>query len=109
MKEIRYSIMTPELLSDIMAEVREVLDNPVGNILHFNCSSNFIQQLGRVMMTDLRFHMDTVPGEVRADNYGTFRFQGNRIVLTESLIQNEGRAIIVSYGRTVMEIIQQES
>jgi hypothetical protein len=107
MKKVSYSVMTPELFSDIMTMIRSDVNNPTGNTIYFNCSNKAKEIMGNLMMTDLRFVRASVQVEAEGENcYGTIGFQGNNIIVMNTLSDSKARTIIVCNGRTVLELIQ---
>jgi hypothetical protein len=84
-----YSILTIDVLDDVLATMREKSDAPTGNIYAVICNERFYDQVGKLMSSELRFqssadgayfYSKAAGGKVKVGaEFDTYHFQGNTI------------------------------
>jgi hypothetical protein len=84
-----YSMLTVEVLDDVLAAMRQKSETPTGNIYAVICNERFYDQVGKLMTADLRFissangayfFSKAANGKVSVGaEFDTYTFQGNTI------------------------------
>ena len=84
-----YSILTSTVLSSVMSAMREKSNTPTGNIYAVVCNERFYDQVGVLMITDLRFQSSSdgayfyskaTSGKVKVGaEFNAYTVQGNTI------------------------------
>jgi len=84
-----YSILTSDVLDDVLSAMREKSDTPTGNTYAVICNERFYDQIGKLMIADLRFQSSAdgayffskaANGKVKVGaEFDTYTFQGNTI------------------------------
>ena len=84
-----YSILTSTVLSSVMSAMREKSNTPTGNIYAVICNERFYDQVGVLMITDLRFqsasdgayfYSKATSGKVKVGaEFNAYTVQGNTI------------------------------
>jgi len=84
-----YSILTSDVLDDVMSAMREKSDNPTGNTYAVVCNERLYDAFGKLMISDLRFQSEgdgayfyskAKGGKVKVGaEFDTYHFQGNTI------------------------------
>ena len=84
-----YSVLTSDVLDDVMAAMVEKSDMPTGNTYAVVCNERMYQQFGRLMKSDLRFQSPSdgsyfyskeAGGKVKVGaHFASYHFQGNTI------------------------------
>jgi len=84
-----YSILTSDVFNDVLAAMREKSETPTGNVYAVICNERFYDQVGNLMISDLRYQSSangayfwsksandkvSMGGE-----FDTYKFQGNMI------------------------------
>ena len=88
-EKFSYSILTGEILEDVMAAMVTKSDNPIGNIYAVVCNEKMWTQFGKLIKTDLRylspsdgnyFYSKKAGKEVEVGaTFKSYHFQGNTI------------------------------
>jgi len=84
-----YSIMTSDVLDDVLSAMREKSNTPTGNTYAVVCNERFYDQVGKLMMADLRFvssadggyfYSKAASGKIKVGaEFDTYTMQGNTI------------------------------
>jgi hypothetical protein len=84
-----YSILTSDVLDDVMSAMREKSDNATGNVYAVVCNEKLYDQVGKLMIADLRFQSSADGAYFYSKSKGdkvkvgaefdTYTFQGNTI------------------------------
>jgi hypothetical protein len=84
-----YSILTSDVLDDVMSSMREKSDTPIGNTYAVVCNERLWDQVGKLMISDLRFqtsadgayfYSKAANGKVKVGaTFNAYEFQGNTI------------------------------
>jgi hypothetical protein len=84
-----YSLLTADVLDDVMAAMREKSETPTGNVYAVVCNERMYDQIGKLMISDLRFqtsadgayfYSKAANGKVKVGaEFDTYTFQGNTI------------------------------
>jgi len=84
-----YSILTTDVLDDVMSAMREKSDMPIGNVYAVICNERLYDHIGKTMQEDLRFqsaadgvyfYSKAASGKVKVGaEFNAYTFQGNEI------------------------------